>query len=571
MRTGADVLWGQLVQEGVEVVFGYPGAAVLPIYDAMPRFPIRHVLCRHEQGAAHMADGYARASGRVGVAVATSGPGATNLTTGIANAMRDSIPTVFITGQVGSALLGSAAFQEVDTTAIARPITKAAWRIRTVDELAPALRRAFGLARMGRPGPVLIDICRDAQEAHCRFELERGASEPEPPRCGWSEADLVRALELIDRAERPLLLAGGGVIGGGASAVLSRFAELTGAPVALTLLGLGAFPSRHPLCLGMIGMHGQAHANHAIQRADLLIACGMRFDDRVTGRLASFAPKARKIHIDIDGAEIGRKVAVDVGLVGDVAEALTALGAQAAPKLRRSWLAEIGAWRRETAARDILGSAPDGRLHAPQVIDSLGRLTDGNAIVVTDVGQHQMWTAQYFPHQHPRHFITSGGLGTMGFGLPAAIGAKLARPDAEVWVISGDGGFQMTQCELATIAQERIDIKIAIVNNGFLGMVRQWQELFYDRRYTATPMLAPDFVTLARAYGLPAARVTAPEAVPDALRRARSTPGAALVEFCIEPEAIVYPMVPAGAALDEMLRRPFAKAAELEKVLPLLA
>jgi acetolactate synthase I/II/III large subunit len=557
MQTGAQILWECLLREGVEVVFGYPGAAVLPIYDALPRYAIRHVLSRHEQGAAHMADGYARASGRVGVALATSGPGATNLTTGIATAMRDSIPTVFITGQVSSPLLRTSAFQEVDMVSIARSITKDATLVTEARALAPTLRRAFATARSGRPGPVLVDICRDAQEAPAALDEPAHDIAVNAPRA--SAPTLACAAALIAKAQRPVILAGHGVLASGAARTLRAFAERTHTPVALTLLGLGGLPASHPLCLGMMGMHGQACANHAIQNADLLIACGMRFDDRVTGRLASYAPRARKIHIDIDPGEIGRKLAVDVGIVADLRGALEDLHEQVRPQRHPVWLRTIESWRHEARARDILSQPDDGRLHAPFVIDALARATRADAVIVTDVGQHQMWVAQYYPHERPRQLITSGGLGAMGFGLPAAIGAKIARPEAEVWLVVGDGGFQMTQGELATIVQEQVNVKIAVINNGFLGMVRQWQELFYDRRYTATPMLSPDFVTLARAYGLPALRVDQRHAVRSAIEEARATEGTTLVEFRVEPESVVYPMVPAGAGLHEMLRRPQAK------------
>ena len=562
MLSGAEILWECLVREGVELVFGYPGAAVLPLYDALPRSPVRHVLTRHEQGAAHMADGYARASGRVGVALATSGPGATNLTTGIATAMRDSIPCVFITGQVSSNLLHSDAFQEVDTIALTQSITKYNARVTDVRELEPTLRRAFALARSGRPGPVHVDVCRDAQTTRAPLAWPSpSASTPEAAAPALDARAIERAAELIDRARRPVILAGQGAIASGATATLRAFAEKAQIPAATTLLGIGGFPGRHPLCLGMMGMHGQACANHAIQRADLLLAFGMRFSDRVTGKLEIYAPQARRVHVDIDPREIGRKVGVDVGIVGDLREVLERLDAGVRAQRREAWLAEIDGWREDARRRDILSQGDDGRLHAPHAIHALWQATRGEAIVVTDVGQHQMWTAQYYPHERPRHFITSGGLGTMGFGLPAAIGAKLACPHAEVWLVAGDGGFQMTQSELGTLVQEGLDVKIAIINNGFLGMVRQWQELFYERRYTATPMRSPDFVALAAAYGIPAQRVARRAEIAPAIEAARASAGAALVEFRVEPEGLVYPMVPAGGALDAMLRRPRADEA----------
>ena len=564
--SGAQILWESLRREGVEVVFGYPGGAILPAYDAMLEFPIRHVLVRHEQGAAHMADGYARASGRVGVAVATSGPGATNLTTGIATAMLDSVPTVFITGQVPSKLLGSDAFQEIDVTGITLPITKHNYLVTEARELAQTLREAFLIARSGRPGPVLVDICKDAQQAKTEFvwpeTVELPGLKPVPSPL---EPDLARAAELIERAERPVILAGHGVIRSGATRALVQFAEQTGTPVALTLLGLGGFPASHPLCLGMMGMHGEAYVNQAVQRADLLLAFGMRFDDRVTGNLKTYALHSKKIHVEIDPSEIGKNVAVDVGIVADLRATLEALLPLASSAHHEDWLAEIGLGRQDTGGRDILHQPARGRLYAAHVIHDLWRATKGEAIVVTDVGQHQMWEAQYYPHERPRSLITSGGLGTMGFALPAAIGAKLACPEAEVWVVAGDGGFQMTLCELATLRQEGLDVKIAVINNGYLGMVRQWQEFFYDKRYAATPMLSPDFAMLAAAYGIQGHHVRSREDVVSTVERIRATSGPALIEFHVEKEEAVYPMVPSGADLHDMIRRPVEVVSALEQ------
>jgi len=564
--SGAQILWESLRREGVEVVFGYPGGAILPAYDAMLEFPIRHVLVRHEQGAAHMADGYARASGRVGVAVATSGPGATNLTTGIATAMLDSVPTVFITGQVPSKLLGSDAFQEIDVTGITLPITKHNYLVTEARELAQTLREAFLIARSGRPGPVLVDICKDAQQAKTEFvwpeTVELPGLKPVPSPL---EPDLARAAELIERAERPVILAGHGVIRSGATRALVQFAEQTGTPVALTLLGLGGFPASHPLCLGMMGMHGEAYVNQAVQRADLLLAFGMRFDDRVTGNVKTYALHSKKIHVEIDPSEIGKNVAVDVGIVADLRATLEALLPLASSAHHEDWLAEIGLGRQDTGGRDILHQPARGRLYAAHVIHDLWRATKGEAIVVTDVGQHQMWEAQYYPHERPRSLITSGGLGTMGFALPAAIGAKLACPEAEVWVVAGDGGFQMTLCELATLRQEGLDVKIAVINNGYLGMVRQWQEFFYDKRYAATPMLSPDFTMLAAAYGIQGHHVRSREDVVSTVERIRATSGPALIEFHVEKEEAVYPMVPSGADLHDMIRRPVEVVSALEQ------
>ena len=555
--TGAQILWESLIREGTEIVFGYPGGAILPAYDAMLEFPIRHVLVRHEQGAAHMADGYARASGKVGVAIATSGPGATNLTTGIANAMMDSVPTVFITGQVSSQFLGSDAFQETDVTGITLPITKHNSIVTKAGDVARTIREAFAIARHGRPGPVLVDICKDAQQGKTEFVWPENLflpglrATPVP-----SQADLERAAELIARAERPLILAGHGVLKSGATQALLAFAEKTGTPVALTLLGLGGFPASHPLSLGMMGMHGEAFVNNAVQRADLLLAFGMRFDDRVTGNLKTYAQSAKKIHVEIDASEVGKNVAVDVALLGDLRATLEALTPIVAPLRHDTWQREIGEGRAETKGRDILHQPDGGNLYAAHVIHDLWEATRGEAIVVSDVGQHQMFEAQYYAHERPRTLITSGGLGTMGFALPAAIGAKMARPDAEVWVVAGDGGFQMTQCELATLQQEKLDIKIAVVNNGFLGMVRQWQEFFYDKRYAATPMLSPDFVKLAEAYGIAAHRVTKRDEVLPTVDLARKSGQPALIDFRVVKEEAVYPMVPSGATLDAMIRRP---------------
>jgi acetolactate synthase-1/2/3 large subunit len=557
-RTGAQILWETLVAEGVEVVFGYPGGAIMPAYDALPEYPLRHVLVRHEQGAAHMADGWARASGKVGVAVATSGPGATNLVTGIATAMLDSSPVVCITGQVSSKLLGTDAFQETDITGVTLPITKHNYLVTRAEDIAPALREAFFIARSGRPGPVLVDITKDAQQASIDFVMPSAPSKLPGyrPRHAALPTDLERALELIHSAERPVILAGHGILKAGAMPELMAFVERTRIPVASTLLGLGGFPASHPLSLGMMGMHGEAWVNTAIQESDLLIALGMRFDDRVTGNLKTYATAARKIHVEIDPAEVGKLVKVDVGIVADVKDVLSVLVPRVRPRERRAWLERIDALKGDSAVRDIQSLPPSGHLYAAHVIHDLWRLTGGKALVVTDVGQHQMWEAQYYKHDHPRGLITSGGLGTMGFALPAAIGAKLARPEAEVWVIAGDGGFQMTACELSTLAQEKVKVNVAIINNGYLGMVRQWQEFFYGGRYVATPMVSPDFAKLAEAHGLCGLRVTSREEVEAAVARAKEEPGTVVIDFRVEQEDSVYPMVPAGADLSDMIRRP---------------
>jgi acetolactate synthase I/II/III large subunit len=552
--TGAQILWECLVHEGVEVVFGYPGGAILPAYDAMLDYPIRHILVRHEQGATHMADGYARATGKVGVAVATSGPGATNMVTGIATAMMDSSPIVCITGQVGSGLIGSDAFQETDITGITQPITKHNFLVTHADEIAPALREAFAIAVSGRPGPVLVDITKDAQLGVCEFDWEAAAPDVlEYERPGRSSG--VDPVALINAAERPVILAGHGIMLGGGEAALQAFAEKTQIPIAMTLLGIGGFPASHPLNLGMMGMHGEAWVNTAIQESDLLIAVGMRFDDRVTGNLKTYAPQAKKIHVDIDMAEFNKNVRVDAAVAGDAGEVMRGWMPKLTDRDRSQWLAHISDLKGDSAVRDIQNLPDDGHLYAAHVINDLWRMTEGKAIVVTDVGQHQMWEAQYYHHDAPRTLITSGGLGTMGFAVPAAIGAKVGRPDAEVWVVVGDGGFQMTLCELATMVQEEIDVKIAVINNGYLGMVRQWQEFFYQRRYAATPITGPDIKKLADAYGIWGATVTTRADVKTAVETARRERGA-LIDFRVEQEDTVYPMVPAGADLHKMIRRP---------------
>jgi acetolactate synthase-1/2/3 large subunit len=556
--TGAQIIWDSLVREGVNVVFGYPGGAILPAYDAMLDYPIRHVLVRHEQGAVHMADGYARATGRVGVAVATSGPGATNMVTGIATAMMDSSPIVCITGQVGSPLIGSDAFQETDITGITLPITKHNYLVTRASDIAPAIREAFAIAAGGRPGPVLVDITKDAQTGSCEFDWDAAAPDLRTlARPGHSSgADPVA---LINAAQRPLVLAGHGVILGGAQETLRAFVEKARLPVAMTLLGIGGFPASHALNLGMMGMHGEAWVNTAVQEADLLIALGMRFDDRVTGNLKTYAPNAKKIHVDIDPAEFNKLVRVDAAISGDVGAVLRDWMPRIAAGDRSAWLTHINELKGDSAVRDIQNLPDDGHLYAAHVINDLWHMTDGRAVVVTDVGQHQMWEAQYYKHETPRSLITSGGLGTMGFAVPAAIGAKVGRPDAEVWVIVGDGGFQMTMAELATMVQEELDVKVAIINNGYLGMVRQWQEFFYQRRYAATPISGPDFAKLAEAFGIWSTTVTTRAEVAGAVAAARRQRGA-VIDFRVEQEDSVYPMVPAGADLHKMIRRPSAIA-----------
>ena len=542
----------------MNTVFGYPGGAILPAYDAMLDYPVRHVLVRHEQGATHMADGYARAGGGVGVAIATSGPGATNMVTGIATAMMDSVPMVCITGQVPSKLIGYDAFQETDITGITLPITKHSYLVTRIEDIMPAMKEAFHLAKSGRPGPVLVDITKDAQQAKMEFAWDATPVQMRGyrPALGVGKTELLKAVELIKASRKPVILAGQGILQSGAMREVRAFAELVDVPVAMTLLGLGGFPASHPLNIGMMGMHGEAWVNHAIQEADLLLAFGMRFDDRVTGNLKTYALNAKKIHIDIDPSEINKNVKADAAICADLREALKDLLDVVGKHDHGPWLKYIASMKGNAAVRDIQTLPDNGHLYAPHVINDIWRITDGNAIVVTDVGQHQMWEAQYYKHETPRTLITSGGLGTMGFGLPAAIGAKMARPDAEVWAIVGDGGFQMTQAELTTAAQEGVKVNVAIINNGYLGMVRQWQEFFYDRRYAATPLRSPDFVKLAEAHGLLGLRVEKRSEVLDVVEQARRDEGTVVMDFRVEQEDSVYPMVPAGADLDAMIRRP---------------
>ena len=557
-RTGAEILCETLHRLGVRDIFGYPGGAILPTYDAIGRSPLHHVLVRHEQGATHMADGYARASGGVGVAIATSGPGATNMVTGIATAMLDSSPVVCITGQVSSKLLGSDAFQEIDITGITMPITKHNSIVSRAEDIARTVREAFVIAASGRPGPVLVDVTKDAQQGTCELDWEAAAPKLPPkrvhPACEASE--FARAVEMLNSAKRPVILAGHGVQIAGAVRALEAFVRRGHFPVAMTLLGIGTFPATDPLNLGMMGMHGEAWVNRAVQESDLIVAVGMRFDDRVTGDLRTYATSARKIHIEIDRSEINKNVKVDAALVGDARELLEQLLPCLEPRDRSEWVDYIRTLKGHSAVRDIQSLPDSGHLYAAHVINDLWKETKGRALVVSDVGQHQMWEAQYYHHDRPRSLITSGGLGTMGFALPAAIGAKFAKPDDEVWVVVGDGGFQMTMCELATIVQEKINLKIAIINNGYLGMVRQWQEFFYDKRYVATPLVAPDFCALANAFGIRSEKVCARGEVLPAIRKAREAAETVLLDFRVEQEDAVYPMVPAGAALHEMIRRP---------------
>ena len=556
--TGAQIICESLVREGVEVIFGILGGAILPLYDTLPRYPqLRHILVRHEQGAVHAAEGYARATGKVGVCLATSGPGATNLVTGIADAYLDSVPIVAMTGQVASPFIGKDAFQEIDITGITLPITKHNYLAMDTGSLAGIIKEAFYLARTGRPGPVLIDIPKDFQIEQAEFRYPSKVDLPGyKPTLQGHPAQIKKAAKLIGEAERPLILAGRGVIISGAYAELKYLAETAQIPVITTLLGISSFPESHALSYGWLGMHGMAYANLAVSSCDLIIAIGMRFDDRATSRVSGFAPHARIIHIDIDPAEIGKNVRVDVPIVGDVKNVLKVLNKLLAPCKHIDWVKQLDNWRREHPSIEIR----DCEELLPQfVIRKIYEVTRGEAIIVTGVGQSQMWAAQHYWFDKPNSLISSGGLGTMGFELPAAIGAKIGCPDEVVWSIAGDGGFQMTIQELATIAQERVAVKIAIMNNGYLGMVRQWQDLFYDKRYVATKLNCPDFVKIAEAYGIPGLTVERKEEVVPAIEKAMSEPGPFLINFMVEPEENVYPMVAPGTSLAEVIEEPKKK------------
>jgi acetolactate synthase-1/2/3 large subunit len=568
LKTGAEIVWESLIREGVKVVFGYPGGAILPTYDALSKYrdKIHHVLTRHEQGATHMADGYARASGKVGVAMATSGPGATNMVTGIATAMMDSSPIVCITGQVPTTVIGGDAFQETDVTGVTLPITKHNYLVTHIEDLAKTIREAFYIARTGRPGPVLIDIPKDVQNAKTEFIYPTDPIDLpgyHPPEKALDE-QVEAALKLINNAKQPVILAGHGVLLSGAMKELRELAEKGNIPVAVTLLGIGCFPDSHPLSLGMMGMHGGAWTNHAIQNADLLIACGMRFDDRVTGNLKTYSPNSKKIHIEIDASEINKNVRVDVGINADLATVLRQInpGVQRGPD-RTGWWAKIKDWQEDANERDIL-QFKTPTLLAAQAIRKIWEGTNGNAFVVTDVGQHQMLECQYYEHDAPYTLSTSGGLGTMGFSLPAAIGASFHVKDREIWVIVGDGCIQMTIMELATAVQEKANINICVINNGYLGMVRQWQQMFYESRYVETPIYSPDYVKLAEAYRLPGYRVEKQEDIIPTMRKAQAYDGPVLIEFVVDQFDNVYPMVPAGADLHDMIRRPHPRFEKME-------
>lgn len=565
--TGSQIVCESMLKEGVEVIFGFPGGQILPFYDTLPQYPqLRHVLVRHEQAAAHAADAYARVTGKVGVCIATSGPGATNLVTGIATAYLDSVPIVAITGQVGRAFLGKDAFQEVDITGITLPITKHNYLPMDTGSLAETVKEAFYIAKTGRPGPVLIDLPRDTQIEQAEFHYPGKIDLPGfKPVLEGHPAQIKRAARLINEAKRPVIIAGRGVTISQAFAELKKLAENAQIPVITTLLGISCFPESHALSYGMLGMHGTGYANMAVNEADLLIAIGMRFDDRATGKVASFAPKASIIHIDIDPAEIGKNVRVDVPIVGDVKTVLKSLNPHVNPIKHTEWVHQLDTWRKEHPATQIRECE---EILPQYVVRKIYDVTKGDAIITTGVGQNQMWAAQHYWYDKPNRFISSGGLGTMGFGLPAAIGAKVGQPDETVWCIDGDGSFQMNIQELATITQEKLAVKVAILNNSYLGMVRQWQQLFYGKRYVATPLTSPDYVKVAEAYGIPALRVKRRVEVEPAIQKAMDYDGPFIIDFAVEPEENVFPMVVPGAALAEFLEEPRKKAVKDSAKLP---
>ncbi|MFC1631732.1 biosynthetic-type acetolactate synthase large subunit [Candidatus Omnitrophota bacterium] len=549
--SGAKILIESLKKEAVEVIFGYPGGSVLPIFDVLYDASVNFILTRHEQGAAHAADGFARATGKVGVCIATSGPGATNLVTGLATAYMDSIPMVAITGQVKTNLIGNDAFQEADVTGITRPVTKHNYLVKDVRELAQTIKNAFHLARSGRPGPVVIDLPVDVTLAECDFHYPK---QPDlrgyKPTLSGHPGQIKKAADLISRSKKPIIYAGGGVIISGAARELKKLAEKTSIPVTTTLLGLGGFPETHKLALGMLGMHGTAYANHAIMESDLIIAVGARFDDRVTGRLDAFAPSAKIIHIDIDPSAISKNVVVNIPIVGDAHDVLTQLNKVVKKPSIKKWLEKVFGWKEKYP----LKYKADQKLRPQYVVEQIDQLTKGKAIICTEVGQNQMWAAQFYQYNSPRTYISSGGLGTMGYGFPAAIGAQVGRPKEIVFDIAGDGSIQMNIQELATAVANKLPVKIAILNNGFLGMVRQWQELFYKKRYAHTTLHNPDFVKVAEAYGACGIRVEKKKDVRAAIKKALSIKDRPVVlDFKVEKEENVFPMVPAGEAINRMI------------------
>ena len=562
--TGAKILLESLRREGVEVIFGYPGASITDIHDQLEETKLKHILVRHEQAAVHAADAYARSTGRVGVVLVTSGPGATNTVTGIATAYMDSSPIVVITGQVPRMLIGNDAFQEVDIVGITRPCTKHNYLVKDVDKLASTIKEAFYVASTGRPGPVLVDLPKDIIQGTAEFKYPRQVKlRAYQPHIDAHPKQIQKAFDLMVSAKRPVIYAGGGVVSANAHSELKQLAETMSIPVTMTLMGLGGFPGTNPLSLGMLGMHGTYRANMAVQNCDLLVAIGARFDDRVTGKIDEFCPDAKIIHIDIDPTSIKKNVRVHVPIVADCRNALqdilkladTEKGKAKAlvpPSKRKEWLDQIQSWK-ETYPM-AYNQDPQGIIKPQFVVEELHRLTKGKAIITTEVGQNQMWAAQYYLLDQPRSFITSGGLGCMGFGLPAAMGAQVAWPEKTVIDIAGDGSIQMNIQELATVIEYDLPIKVAILNNGYLGMVRQWQQLFYDKRYCATPMnVAPDFVRLAEAYGAVGLRAEKPSEVEPVIKEALRVKKPVLMDFVVEREECVYPMVPAGAAIDNML------------------
>ena len=553
---GSEIVCQSLLREGVDVVFGYPGGAILPFYDALWAYPqLRHILVRHEQAAAHAADGYSRVTGKVGVCVATSGPGATNLVTGIMGAKADSVPIVAITGQVARSSLGSEAFQECDICSIAASTTKKTYMVMSAADLADTVREAFYIAQEGRPGPVLIDIPRDVQLELAEAEFPEVTAPKTPEVSEEAMERLKEAARLINEAERPLIISGHGVMTSGATKELLSLAERSGIPVITTLLGLGSFPGGHPLSMGMLGMHGMYWSNLSVDQADLIVGVGMRFDDRVTGKVDTFAPHARIIHMDIDATQIGRNVPVEVPVVGDAKALLHQLAPMVTNTPRPEWMQFIENLKQNHPSLSI----PSGDvLQAQQVLSALDIVfqEDPETTVVTGVGQHQMWAAQFLSFNHENTFISSGGLGAMGFEIPAALGAQVGKPTAPVWSVAGDGGFQMTNQELMTLAEEKLPVKIALINNGYLGMVRQWQEMYFENHLKAVPIRGPDFVMLAESYGVSAVRVTEQEDVLPALRQAQAHDGPFLIEFVVDSTTNVYPMVPPGGSLADTIEDP---------------
>ncbi|MDP7578589.1 MAG: biosynthetic-type acetolactate synthase large subunit [SAR202 cluster bacterium] len=554
--TGGQMVCESLIREGVDVIFGLPGGAILPLYQTLPEYPqLRHILVRHEQGAAHAADGYARVTGRPGVAWATSGPGATNLVTGIASAQMDSVPMVVITGQVSRAAIGSDAFQETDTTGITLPITKHNYLIMDPAEIPQAIHEAFHIANSGRPGPVLVDIPKDVFQEKGVFEYPNKIDLPGyKPTLGGHASQIKKAAKLISESQRPVILAGHGIIFSEAYDELKELAEKAQIPVITTLLGISSFPDDHLLCVGMPGMHGMAYASLAIEEADLLIALGMRFDDRITGKRSAFALGSRKIHIDIDPSEIGKNIPVDVPIVGDLKSVLTKLNKHIEPATHVGWLQRIEDLKSKHPSMNIRDT---DKLLPQYIIQQLSEATDGNAYVVTGVGQHQMWAAQHYVYKEPRSFVTSGGSGAMGYEVPGAMGVQVGKPDKVVWSVAGDGGFQMTMAELATMVENNIPVKFAIINNNYLGMVRQWQEFFYQKNYVATSYTHnPDFVKLAEAFGMLGIRVTDKTQVRSAIEKAMDYDGPALIDFVVEEEENVFPMIPAGQTIHDLIEEP---------------